>query len=102
LSILYEDNTASNPVLTGVDTVIASALGDVCVAEDGGDMQICVIRPSGEVAPIVKLEGHKASEMTGIAFSPDGSRLYFSSQRGTTGSGAKGVSFEVRGPFLGI
>ena len=102
LSILYDDNTASNPVLTGVDNVIVSALGDVYVAEDGGDMQICVIRASGEVAPIVKLEGHNASEMTGIAFSPDGSRLYFSSQRGTTGSGANGVSFEVRGPFLGI
>jgi secreted PhoX family phosphatase len=102
LSILYDDSTSSNPVLSGVDNVIVSALGDVYVAEDGGDMQICVIRPSGEVAPIVKLEGHNASEMTGIAFSPDGSRLYFSSQRGTTGSGSNGVTFEVRGPFLGI
>ncbi|MDT9001824.1 DUF839 domain-containing protein [Paucibacter sp. APW11] len=102
LDILYDDNTSNNPVLTGVDNVIVSQLGDVYVAEDGGDMQICVIRPSGEVAPIVKLEGHNQSEMTGIAFSPDGTRLYFSSQRGTTGSGSGGMTFEIRGPFLSI
>lgn len=38
------------------------------------------------------------SEIAGPAFSPDGSRLYFSSQRGPTGTGA-GVTYEVQGPF---
>lgn len=35
------------------------------------------------------------------AFSPDGSRLYFSSQRGTSGAraGTGGITYEVRGPF---
>jgi len=33
------------------------------------------------------------------AFSPDGSRLYLSSQRGTTGASSGGITYEVRGPF---
>ncbi|MER7470138.1 hypothetical protein [Micromonospora sp. NPDC000018] len=36
---------------------------------------------------------------TGPAFSPDGTRLYFSSQRGTSGSSSGGITYEVRGPF---
>lgn len=100
LDILYDDNTAPDPVLSGVDNVIVSQRGDVYVAEDGGDMQICMINTRGEVAPVAKLEGHNSSEMTGIAFSPDGTRLYFSSQRGKLGSGSDGYTFEVRGPFL--
>ena len=41
------------------------------------------------------------SEVTGTAFSPDGSRLYFSSQRGKSGfvAGTDGHTFEVTGPF---
>ena len=37
------------------------------------------------VAPFLRLVGHSGSEITGPAFSPDGTRLYFSSQRGTDG-----------------
>lgn len=102
LTILYDAATAPKAPLGGVDNVVVSGLGDVYVAEDGGDMQICIIRPTGEVAPIVKLEGQDQSEMTGIAFSPDGTRLYFSSQRGTTGSGSGGITYELRGPFQSI
>jgi uncharacterized protein len=51
-------------------------------------------------APFLQLVGHDGSEVTGPAFSPDGSRLYFSSQRGTDGSNdGPGMTFEVRGPF---
>jgi WD40-like Beta Propeller Repeat len=35
--------------------------------------------------------------IAGPAFSPDGTRLYFSSQRGTDGK--TGMTFEVTGPF---
>ena len=35
--------------------------------------------------------------LTGVAFSPDGKRLYFSSQRGTTGLSENGVSYEIQG-----
>ncbi|HMM75887.1 MAG TPA: DUF839 domain-containing protein [Gammaproteobacteria bacterium] len=71
------------------------------VAEDGDDMQIVLLAAAGAapvVAPFVQLVGHGESELTGLAFSPDGTRLYFSSQRGRDGE--TGMSFEVRGPFL--
>lgn len=100
LSILYDDNRFTSPVLSGVDNLVCSQRGDVYVAEDGGDMQICMINAQGEAAAVMKLEGQDSSEITGIAFSPDGSRLYFSSQRGISGSGSDGRTYEVRGPFL--
>ncbi|MDP3714113.1 MAG: DUF839 domain-containing protein [Mycobacteriales bacterium] len=85
--------------LTGVDNVVGSRSDDLFVAEDGGDMQVCVLTPEGTVAPFLQVVGHDGSEITGPAFSPDGTRLYFSSQRGTTGRSTGGVTFEVRGPF---
>jgi hypothetical protein len=48
---------------------------------------------------MLQLVGHNISEITGPAFSPDGSRLYFSSQRGKTGRIEDGVTFEITGPF---
>jgi MYXO-CTERM domain-containing protein len=85
----------------GVDNVTVSAAGDLYVAEDGGDMQVVVITVEGEVAPVVQVVGHDGSEITGPAFSPDGTRLYFSSQRGPEGGagGTGGVTYEVTGPF---
>ncbi|QSQ20599.1 DUF839 domain-containing protein [Pyxidicoccus parkwayensis] len=101
LEVIYDDNLFANSPLTGVDNVTVSRSGDIFVAEDGGNLEICIITPGPNrvVAPFIKLEGHSASEITGPAFSPDGRRLYFSSQRGTTGSSSAGVTFEVSGPF---
>jgi secreted PhoX family phosphatase len=82
--------------LTGVDNVVVSRSGDVFVGEDGGNLEVVVLSTEGEVAPVVRLIGHDASEICGPAFSPDGSRMYFSSQRGVAGNG---ITFEVRGPF---
>jgi secreted PhoX family phosphatase len=51
-------------------------------------------------APFLQLVGHNGSEVAGPAFSPDGTRLYFSSQRGTDGgNNGPGMTFEIRGPF---
>jgi len=89
--------------LTGVDNVVVEeGSGDLYVAEDGGDMQLVVLTPEGEVAPFLQVLGHDGSEMTGPAFSPDGSRLYFSSQRGKGDGQMIGLTFEVTGPFRGI
>ncbi len=49
--------------------------------------------------PFLRVDGQSASEITGPAFSPDGTRLYFSSQRGTSGSSSGGITYEVKGPF---
>lgn len=84
--------------LTGVDNLVVSRSGDIFVAEDGGNLEIVLITPGREVAPVMRLAGHEGSEITGPAFSPDGKRLYFSSQRGVGGRGT-GVTFEVSGPF---
>lgn len=69
------------------------------MAEDGGNMEINIITPDGVVAPFVRLLGQSESEITGPAFSPDGTRLYFSSQRGTSGRSSGGITYEVVGPF---
>lgn len=99
LSIIYNAAFYTWPVLTGVDNITANTAGDLLVAEDGGDMQIVVIARQGEVYPLLQVTGHNHSEITGPAFSPDGSRLYFSSQRGKTGQSEDGVTFEIIGPF---
>jgi secreted PhoX family phosphatase len=95
LSVLYDAAAATDPILSGVDNVTVSVSGDVLVAEDGGDMQIVAILPAGELKPLVQLVGYPESEITGPAFDPTGTRLYFSSQRGARG----GTTFEVTGPF---
>ncbi|WP_336208970.1 alkaline phosphatase PhoX [Nonomuraea sp. LPB2021202275-12-8] len=87
--------------LDGVDNITGAASGDLYVAEDGGNMEINIIAPDGVVAPVMRLDGQGESEITGPAFSPDGTRLYFSSQRGTSGNiaGTGGITYEVTGPF---
>lgn len=87
--------------LDGVDNITGTGSGDLYVAEDGGNMEINIITPDGVVAPILRVDGHAESEITGPAFSPDGTRLYFSSQRGTTGerAGTGGLTYEITGPF---
>jgi secreted PhoX family phosphatase len=85
--------------LTGVDNITGAGSGDLYVAEDGGNMEINVITPAGVVAPFLRILNQSSSEITGPAFSPDGRRLYFSSQRGTTGRSSGGITYEVTGPF---
>jgi sugar lactone lactonase YvrE len=97
LDVIYDRRSP----LTGVDNITGAAGGDLFVAEDGGNMEINVITAERQVIPFLRLDGHGRSEITGPAFSPDGSRLYFSSQRGRTGArdGSDGHTFEVTGPF---
>ncbi|MFD5427424.1 alkaline phosphatase PhoX, partial [Streptomyces sp. NPDC127084] len=99
--LAYDDSlvVAGTAPLTGVDNVTSSSSGDLFVAEDGGNMEICLITPDDVVAPFLRVNWHLASELTGPAFSPDGRRLYFSSQRGTSGSSSGGITYEVTGPF---
>jgi hypothetical protein len=53
------------------------------------------------VIAIAQVVGQPNSEVTGPAFDPSGTRLYFSSQWGASGRGRDGITYEVTGPFNG-
>jgi len=88
------------PGINDVDNITVSPGGDVLVAEDGADMRLVVV--GGDVKPfeLVNVIGQRGSEITGPAFSPDGNRLYFSSQNGIAGDSTDGRTYEMRGPFF--
>jgi hypothetical protein len=117
MRVLYAAGEFAEPVLNGVDNIAASAAHDLYVAEDGGNLEVCVITPELGVFPVVRMTGPQhgfdsgtpvplLSEVTGLAFSPDGNRLYFNSERGNglvpapVGPGP-GILYEVTGPFRG-
>jgi len=102
LSIVWAGNPGdpAKDQLTAVDNItVENRTGDLYVAEDGGNMELVVITPDGQVAPFARVLGQDSSEMTGPCFNPAGDRLYFSSQRGGDGSG---ITYVVTGPFRGI
>jgi secreted PhoX family phosphatase len=103
LTIIYDDDLVAGAPLRGVDNVIVTRANEIFVAEDGGDMQLVVLRPGAVVGPFLRIVGQDGSEITGPAFGPRWDRLYFSSQRargGNTGMNI-GITYEVRGPFRG-
>jgi len=95
IEIRYDRATAVMNALSNVDNLLATPGGDLYVAEDPGDLQIVALTATGQVKPIVQVTGHSGTEITGPALSPNGRRLYFSSQRNP------GTTYEVEGPFLG-
>ena len=104
IEAIYDLATATpeNAILDGVDNLTVSEFGDVLVAEDGGDMDICVILPNRQLLRLLKASDvtNGGSEICGPAFSPDGTRLYFSAQRsGRNGAPGNGITFEVTLPF---
>ena len=102
ISVLYDGVAMSTAALNAVDNcTVHSPSGDVYVCEDGGNMEVCVIAANGagdrEVAAFLRITGHSSSEWCGVAFSPDHTRMYVSSQRGI--DGATGRTYEITGPF---
>ena len=99
LEVLYDGVALGQDApLNDTDNVTVSPVsGDLYVAEDAGEHQICIISTEGEAAPFLQLPGreHENSELTGPVFDPTGSRLYFASQRAAGG----GIIFEISGPF---
>lgn len=95
LAVIYDARTAPNPILRGVDNIEVSPSGELLVAEDGGDMQIVALGKDYQPTALVTLHGQANSEITGPSFSPDGTRLYFSSQRGPEGKSEFGITYEL-------
>ena len=93
LSIQYDAAISVNGVLSGVDNLETSAEGVIYVCEDGGDMQIVLVREDGSTFPVVQIPDNQGSELCGAAFDPSGTRLYFSDQR------LPGRTIEVTGPW---
>jgi secreted PhoX family phosphatase len=101
LRVLHDCLATPDTPLNAVDNIVAhDPSGDIFVAEDGGNMELCMIeeRPTGDlrISAFLQIIGHDTSEITGPAFSPGGDRLYFSSQRGSDGHG---VTYEIIGLF---
>jgi secreted PhoX family phosphatase len=103
LRVIY-DGVAdpSGPLHSPDNVTVHEPTGHVFVAEDGDDLQLVLLAPMAggafAASPFLQLVGHGGSEVTGPAFSPDGTRLYVSSQRGTDGK--TGLTYEITGPFL--
>lgn len=100
VSLRYQGGGSS--ILSGVDNLYHDdASGALLIAEDGGDMEIVVLSTDNVASSLIRLPGHDISEVTGPCFSPDGQRLYFSSQRGPSGGRGTltGITYEVTGPF---
>ncbi|GAA3145893.1 hypothetical protein [Nonomuraea salmonea] len=90
----YDAQTATlDRLCEGVRAITAAPSGDLYVARERAEID--VIAPDRAVTPFLRLEGHHGAELTGLAFSPSGERLYFSARRGRT----EGHTFEVTGPF---
>ncbi len=100
ISVFYDRAATPGAALGGVDNICAhNRSNDLYIAEDGDNMEICVIAAiDGQptVAPFLRVDGQSASELCGPAFNSAGTHLYFSSQRGTDGTG---ITYEVTGPF---
>lgn len=97
LEIVYEANDDPLRQLTGVDNITASRSGDLLVAEDPGNLELVLLTPDCVASPLVRVTGQRRTEITGPAFDPLGRHLYFSSQR--AGAGARGITYQVTGPF---
>lgn len=102
IDLIYDKQSqqAFNPGMDDVDNLTVSAGGDILVAEDGAEMRLVVVGPDLKPFELLNVIGQRESEICGPAFSPDGSRLYFSSQSGYAGDHTDGRVYEVRGPFF--
>ncbi len=105
LILFYESESISiNPEkLNSPDNIAITPNGNLIVSEDPGYneyLELWIINHNDKSSyPFLRVYNHNSSELTGMAFSPDNKRMYFSSQRGSNGNG---ITYEVNGDFSQI
>ena len=102
VEVHYQAAEQGQGTLDAVDNLwVDDASSNVFVAEDGGNMEVVMLRPDNTAVAVARVVGQQGSEITGPCFSPDGQRLYFSSQRAPVGllNAPLGVTYEVSGPW---
>lgn len=99
IKVIYDLAKTEYPVLSGVDNITVDNNGLLYVCEDGGNMQIVILSEDGMAVPLLQIENQDKSEITGVAFTDDYTRMYFNSQRGPSQNGALGITYEITGPF---
>jgi uncharacterized protein len=105
LTVLYDAAAlgAAAPLREPDNVTVHERTGDIYVCEDDDNLE-CVLLAAGRdgrvAASFLQFVGHEGSEVAGAAFSPDGNRLYLSSQRGIGRKyDSPGMTFEILGPF---
>jgi secreted PhoX family phosphatase len=109
LEVVFDHFAAPDSSLDAVDNITVSAVGEIFVCEDGGNMEIGIITPEREVAPFLRftgpahpVEGEFKSEVCGVVFDPSGTRMYCTSQRAhpqSSSAPGPGAVYEITGPF---
>jgi uncharacterized protein len=102
IAVIYDGQGADSddPLHEPDNVTVHEPTGHAFVAEDDDDIQLVQLvgtQAGWEAVPFLQFVGHDGSEVAGPVFSPDGRRLYVSSQRGRDGDG---MTFEITGPFV--
>ena len=100
IEIIYDnDNMQMETGFDQVDNVVVSPSGDAMVAEDGSNMRLAIVLNNQPSKLLMQITAGN-SEITGPAFTADGSRLYFSRQNGPNvpGSLTRGTTYEMTIP----
>lgn len=101
IRVIYDGQgaDAADPLHEPDNITVHEPTGHGFVAEDDDDIQLVQLvstQAGWEAVPFLQFVGHDGSEVAGPVFSPNGTRLYVSSQRGRDGDG---MTFEITGPF---
>jgi secreted PhoX family phosphatase len=102
MSVIYDGFASPSAPLIRVDQMTASPAGEVFICEDISlsEIPMGVLDRGRRMTRFLAVTGkhHENSELTGVAFTPDSTRMYFSSQRAY----GHGAIYEVTGPFHSV